>query len=363
MQWARLDPGLLDLMWQPVVSVGDPPWEEAMGLGWAVGSYRGHRTLSHSGADPGFGSRLVLVPERRTGVVVLANSNTVPASPIAKAALDIALADVPLSVISSVTPDESGEGAAAMRALLPPVVGPVAETLTTSGPDAAKATFHRLAELEPAEFDLDDEGFEDAVWGAIELHRTSMVWPLLRVWTELRPGSSAAWTMTGWAHQVDGEPDLARSLLQRALDLDPENHDAALIMSGLPRRDPQGAKSPVDLEEPDLGAISSYIMREGQGVVGVDPDFATYAAARWASLVRSAVFLGCSREDAQDLAQVTLLRCYVSWAKVQRADDRDAYVYRVLLNCLRDSRRRRWWGERPHRAAAGEGRIGHHQRC
>lgn len=88
-------------------------------------------------------------------------------------------------------------------------------------------------------------------------------------------------------------------------------------------------------------------MRGSQGVMAVDPDFATYAAARWASLVRSAVFLGCSREDAQDLAQLTLLRCYVSWAKVQRANDRDAYVYQVLLNCLRDSRRRRWWGERP----------------
>ena len=31
---------------------------------------------------------------------------------------------------------------------------------------------------------------------------------------------------------------------------------------------------------------------------------------------------------------------------MQRADDSDAYVYRMLLNCLRDSRRRRWWGER-----------------
>ena len=72
------------------------------------------------------------------------------------------------------------------------------------------------------------------MWGAIELHRTSLVWPLLRVWTDVRPDSSAAWTMTGWAHQVDGHPDLARSLLQRALDLDPENDDAALIMSSLP---------------------------------------------------------------------------------------------------------------------------------
>jgi CubicO group peptidase (beta-lactamase class C family) len=232
--WVRLDTGLLDLMWQPVVPVGHPPWEQAATLGWSVGSYGGHRTLSHSGADPGFGSRLVLVPERRTGVVVLANSNTVPTSTVAAAALDVTLADVPHPMITGVTPAESGQGVAAMRALLPPVVGPVAETLTTSGPDAAAATFHRLAAVEPAEFDLDDEGFIHAVWGAIELHRTSLVWPLLRVWTDVRPDSSAAWTMTGWAHQVDGHLDLARGLLRRALDLDPDNHEAAQIMSSLP---------------------------------------------------------------------------------------------------------------------------------
>lgn len=233
-QSARLDRRLLDLMWRPAVRVAHPPWEEELALGWCVGHYGGHRALSHSGADPGFGSKLVLVPERRIGVVVLANSNTVPTSAIAKAALDVALADDPLSVLSGVTPQELGEGVAAMRALLPPVVGPVAQALTTSGPDAAVATFHRLAGAEQAAFDLDDEGFSDAVWGAIELHRTSLAWPLLGVWTAVRPDSSAAWTMTGWAHQVDGQLDLARSQLRRALDLDPENHDAALIMSNLP---------------------------------------------------------------------------------------------------------------------------------
>jgi hypothetical protein len=221
-------------MWRPAVAVGDPPWEDAMGLGWAVGRYRGHRTLSHSGADPGFGSRLVLVPGRRTGVVVLANSNTAPTWTIAAAALDLVLADPAPSAISGATPEEPGEGLAALRAMLPSVVGPVVETLARSGPDAAAARFHRLAAAEPAEYDLDDEGFEDAVWGAIELHRTSLVWPLLRLWTVLRPDSSAAWTMTGWAHQVDGQLDLARTLLRRALDLDPDNHDAVLIMSNLP---------------------------------------------------------------------------------------------------------------------------------
>ena len=78
-----------------------------------------------------------------------------------------------------------------------------------------------------------------------------------------------------------------------------------------------------------------------------DRDFAEFVSARWGALVRSALVLGCSQEEAQDLAQTTLLRCHRAWRKVQRADDRDAYVYRVLLNCHRDDRRRRWWGERP----------------
>lgn len=78
-----------------------------------------------------------------------------------------------------------------------------------------------------------------------------------------------------------------------------------------------------------------------------DGDYSAYVAARWAALVRSAVLLGCTPEEAHDLAETTLVRCYTAWDKVRRADDRDAYVYKMLLNCHRDSRRRRWWGERP----------------
>jgi RNA polymerase sigma-70 factor (sigma-E family) len=81
--------------------------------------------------------------------------------------------------------------------------------------------------------------------------------------------------------------------------------------------------------------------------VDTDGDFSAYAGARWGALVRSGIVLGCTAEEAQDLAQTTLLRCYTAWRRVQRVEDRDAYVYRILLNCHRDSRRRRWWGERP----------------
>lgn len=81
----------------------------------------------------------------------------------------------------------------------------------------------------------------------------------------------------------------------------------------------------------------------------MDPeaDYVTYVRARWESLVRSAVLLGCSRTEAEDLVQTTLIRCYSGWAKVQAADVPDAYVHRTLVNCLAKSRRRRWWGETP----------------
>ena len=214
----QVDPGLRELLWRPVVHVGEPPWDEQQALGWAVGSHGGHRVLSHSGADPGFGARLALVPERRTGVAVLANANTVPVSGIARAALDVALGTDP------------AEGVTALRALLPSGVADVARTLSASGPDAAAAELRRLAAADPPNLDVDDELFVDAVWGAIELHRPDLVRPLLRLWTGQRPGSSPAWTMAGWAHLVDGDHDRARALLTRALELGPDNEEAAALL-------------------------------------------------------------------------------------------------------------------------------------
>lgn len=76
-------------------------------------------------------------------------------------------------------------------------------------------------------------------------------------------------------------------------------------------------------------------------------DFEQYVAARRVALIRSAVLLGCPRSDAEDVVQSALLKCFRSWRRVQRADQPDAYVYRVLVNTLRDARARRWHGELP----------------
>jgi RNA polymerase sigma factor (sigma-70 family) len=74
--------------------------------------------------------------------------------------------------------------------------------------------------------------------------------------------------------------------------------------------------------------------------------YAAYVEQVWGSLVRAAVFLGAMPHEAEDLAQTTLVRCYTGWERVSAAENRDAYVYRMLLNCLRDTRRTGWWKRR-----------------
>jgi RNA polymerase sigma-70 factor (sigma-E family) len=81
--------------------------------------------------------------------------------------------------------------------------------------------------------------------------------------------------------------------------------------------------------------------------VDVESDFTAYVAAHWPRLVRSAVLLGCSPTEAEDVVQSALERCLLRWRRVSAAQDRDAYVHRVLINTVVSARRRRWTGERP----------------
>ncbi|UED88588.1 SigE family RNA polymerase sigma factor [Streptomyces profundus] len=80
-------------------------------------------------------------------------------------------------------------------------------------------------------------------------------------------------------------------------------------------------------------------------------------AARWPALLRTAYLLTGNHHDAEDLAQTALARACAHWKRVRRADDPDAYVWRVLINAHVDRFRRRrvreWLTDRfPERAEA-----------
>ena len=66
-------PETLHEMWRPQLTKD----EAGFGLGFIVGKFRGHRTISHNGAVYGYSSLLVLLPEEKLAAVVLGNEDVV----------------------------------------------------------------------------------------------------------------------------------------------------------------------------------------------------------------------------------------------------------------------------------------------
>lgn len=75
-------------------------------------------------------------------------------------------------------------------------------------------------------------------------------------------------------------------------------------------------------------------------------DFDEFAAAAAQPLLRLGWLLTGHAEQAQDLAQNTLIRTYGAWHRV-RHDDALSYARRVMVNLHTDWLRRRPWREQP----------------
>jgi RNA polymerase sigma-70 factor (sigma-E family) len=74
-------------------------------------------------------------------------------------------------------------------------------------------------------------------------------------------------------------------------------------------------------------------------------DFTAYVEGAWPRLFRTAYALTGDVASADDLLQATLVKVYVHWRKVLRADSPDAYVRRIMVNQAASTWRSR--GRRP----------------
>lgn len=85
-----------------------------------------------------------------------------------------------------------------------------------------------------------------------------------------------------------------------------------------------------------------------------DSDFASYAAARWSSLVRTLVLLGSPPRVAEEIALDALARCYPQWGRIEESDDIDVHVYRTLRECRARSRIAWWSDDQPDGPASAD---------
>ena len=89
-----------------------------------------------------------------------------------------------------------------------------------------------------------------------------------------------------------------------------------------------------------------------------DDEFVTYALSR-STVIKGTALRLCAGHvaDAEDLAQETLVRAYVSWRRVNDPDARDAYVRRIMVRLASkySQRGRRESPSPPPRETAEEG--------
>lgn len=81
-----------------------------------------------------------------------------------------------------------------------------------------------------------------------------------------------------------------------------------------------------------------------------EDEFAAFVATRQLGLHKTAWLLTGDWAAAQDLVQTALAKTWRRWRRAGVADNRDAYVRRVLINTFLSARRRRWLGEIPSAA-------------
>jgi RNA polymerase sigma-70 factor (sigma-E family) len=72
-----------------------------------------------------------------------------------------------------------------------------------------------------------------------------------------------------------------------------------------------------------------------------------FVRARYGPLLRTAYLLCGDRGRAEDLVQATLAKTVVAWPRLQRSENVDHYVRRILINTYVSWRRRRSWWEQP----------------
>lgn len=74
----------------------------------------------------------------------------------------------------------------------------------------------------------------------------------------------------------------------------------------------------------------------------IDVDFTEFVALSSARLFRTAYAVCGDHQLAEDALQAGLVSAYGSWSRVARADDREAYVRRIVINQLFAWHRRAW---------------------
>lgn len=193
-----------DMMWKPARQVGGSP-EDAVGISWFLGVYRGTRMVGHEGGDTGYRTDFVLLPDKRIAVVWMENADwAANDNSLTRAALDVALGQTPVPIRTKRN----------IESMLP--------TYQRSGIDAALTQYRTLRQSPRADRYTFDEGGLHA-FGQYLIRQGHMPDGIraLEFAVEIYPTSGTAADALGTAYETDHKLPLAIRSYQSAIALDP----------------------------------------------------------------------------------------------------------------------------------------------
>jgi CubicO group peptidase (beta-lactamase class C family) len=200
---AILSDSLKRLMWRTHATVGDGI---DMGFGWFVRSHRQHLMVLAPGRDPGFNALVALLPERRVGVVLLANydgQSSFELVEVADGILDVGLGRTPGLPRAS-------------------IAIPVARVATSRGIDAAIDEYRRLRRANDARYDF---GISDLITLGHDLRQAGRVTDAIRFYqlnAEEHPEYFASHLSLATAYLQLGDTARAVASYRTMLSLEPE---------------------------------------------------------------------------------------------------------------------------------------------
>ena len=144
---------------------------EFVGLSWFIDTYRDHRTIYHNGADVGFQTSMILLPDQSLAVIVLANTIPAPVSKVTYAIVDLLLG------LESEFPK-------------PPVLVSLETILTNQRIQEPSDEYRRLQETQMDQYDFGLEQFVDIVYTLREVRRYAEGLRVAQLGLELFPDST-----------------------------------------------------------------------------------------------------------------------------------------------------------------------------
>ncbi|PYZ96444.1 hypothetical protein CR205_12035 [Alteribacter lacisalsi] len=196
---------------------GDTGWGEAVsnvGLSWFLGTYKGRRMFSHNGMDTGYRSSLIVLPEEDLSVAVMINADYIGTRVVWQTIVDVFLGEqikaVPVSL--------------ARR---------LAKTIAEDGEEAAEDVFVRFEQQKFEGYLVLEGELNFAAYEFFERGQTEEGICLLKMAARIFPQSSNIQDSLGEMHEARQDMHTALHHYKKAVELDPENKEAAANLAAL----------------------------------------------------------------------------------------------------------------------------------